>query len=931
MRAHMSTTSLDEPSVDLAALAQSFKPGLVARVQSHLSSLGLPLKARSYVMRALQNPSRRVRSTRKSGSGSYPSRKMGVTIGFESLTIEFPMVIHLEFDSEVLAYVDQPPQIKIAYRSGKRTKAYNQTPDFLVIRRGECVLVECKPLAKIHERNEKDPGFYVKERGRWVCPAAQDGAAEFSLSHEMWTEADFNRTRHRNLMLVGDYLTASMQSMSGCEEANAHIAEQLQRQPKISISQLLRNSIGVVTVDHLYRAIACGEVTCDIDRDVISDHEACYLYRDDAALQAYLAANLHGRYGPDLLQAPVLRLAPGASCKWDGVTWEICNLGDSQVTLQAEGRLQSLPALEFHRMATEGLIGPATAPPGLDPQEEEVQRRIDMATPAELSAAVQRMAQILPYLDADAAPPQERTARRYLAQYRAARTTFGNGFLGLLPAFSRCGNRAPRLDSAVLDIVRARVSDSYETPINKHIKHVHGLIISSCEAKGLPAPSYGWFCKWVKQLPAFRTKLNRGGAKAAYPLEARRPDSLDFASPRPDRAWANAHIDHTEIDVELVHGSTGKPLGRAWLTVLIDHNSLRILAFHLSFDPPSYRSVLMVLRDCVRRFGRLPAQIVVDGGKEFHGTWFAVTCARYSVIIVYRPPTKARFGSQIERLFGTANTNFFHALRGNTQLRKRVREMTRDVDPDVFAVWTLPHLNIILQIYFFDVYDRLEGRGLMASPREVYEASMLRHGHRPHNLITYDDIFKINTCPSTLKGRARVQPDGVKINYFYYNSPTLQQKLGQSVPVRYDPMDANRAFAQVDGKWERLKTRHEHVLTNRTEREVELASEELRTRRASVEKRRLTDTLLINFLIEIDKTEVLLKERMRANEIRRSQQANAAEDIDFEEVMDSQPDPKEEEPPPTERQTKSNPTSDDEATAAIVQHPPLNFTCLETF
>ena len=46
-----------------------------------------------------------------------------------------------------------------------------------------------------------------------------------------------------------------------------------------------------------------------------------------------------------------------------------------------------------------------------------------------------------------------------------------------------------------------------------------------------------------------------------------------------------------------------------------------------------------------------------------------------------RPPAKSRFGSVIERMFGTTNTMFIHNLKGNTLIMKDVRQVTKSVNP----------------------------------------------------------------------------------------------------------------------------------------------------------------------------------------------------------------------------------------------------------
>src|SRR5437667_7744644 len=62
------------------------------------------------------------------------------------------------------------------------------------------------------------------------------------------------------------------------------------------------------------------------------------------------------------------------------------------------------------------------------------------------------------------------------------------------------------------------------------------------------------------------------------------PSSELTSTPRHgDRPWEIAHIDHTQLDIELL-SSLGKPLGRPWATFLVDAYSRRLLAVYLTFD-----------------------------------------------------------------------------------------------------------------------------------------------------------------------------------------------------------------------------------------------------------------------------------------------------------------------------------------------------------
>ena len=69
-------------------------------------------------------PTRRVKSRSGNVSGRYPSGKMGLTIQFESHTVELAGIYQMEYDSDVLEYYDQPPSIKLNYKGWIERSCY---------------------------------------------------------------------------------------------------------------------------------------------------------------------------------------------------------------------------------------------------------------------------------------------------------------------------------------------------------------------------------------------------------------------------------------------------------------------------------------------------------------------------------------------------------------------------------------------------------------------------------------------------------------------------------------------------------------------------------------------------------------------------------------------------------------------------------------
>lgn len=294
------------------------------------------------------------------------------------------------------------------------------------------------------------------------------------------------------------------------------------------------------------------------------------------------------------------------------------------------------------------------------------------------------------------------------------------------------------------------------------------------------------------------------GSRAAYDTEPFYFELEETAPRHGDRPFEICHIDHTELDIKLICSQTEENLGKPWVTFLVDAYSRRILAFYLKFDPPSYRSNMMVLRECVRRHSRLPNMVVVDGGKDFQSMYFETLLARYNKGKKIRPGAKPRFGSVCERLFGTLNSEFIHNCLGNTKIMKNVRQVTKEVNPDNHAVWTLEDLQLMLQEWCYEIYDNMLHTTLGESPKETFVKRIAKTGERKNTYIKYDETFIMLTLPTTRKDIAKViSGQGVKINYFYYWSEILlhPENEEKNIPVRFDPFNVGIAYAYVNNYW----------------------------------------------------------------------------------------------------------------------------------
>ena len=459
------------------------------------------------------------------------------------------------------------------------------------------------------------------------------------------------------------------------------------------------------------------------------------------------------------------------------------------------------------------------------------------------------------------------TLKRWVKQFREAEARYGCGYVGLLPQAKNRGNRHPKAPNQSRELLDKFITEHFETPRQAPAASVYRLYVRACNELNIQPLSSRTFYHRLKQRLIHEQTKKRQGAKAAYSTE---PTILELTKTTPrhgDRPFAIVHIDHTQLDIELRSVATGRNLGRPWLTLLIDAYSRRIMSVYLTFDPPSYRSCMMALRSCVQRFGRFPQAVVVDGGKEFHSIYFDTLLARYHCIKKTRPGGKPRFGSVIERLFGTTNTEFVYNLLGNTQASKQPRQLTKAVDPKQLAVWTLADLYTYLSEWAYSVYDNLEHDSLGTTPLQVYTDTLERTGEREHRHIAYNEDFLMATRPSTPKGTALIQPGaGIKVNYLYYWNDAFRNPGVEKtkVPVRYDPFDMGVAYAYLEGRWVKCISQYYSTFVGRTEREVLLAAEEIRQKdkRNSVSTN-ISAKRLADFIASAQEHETLLLQRLR--------------------------------------------------------------------
>lgn len=818
------------------------------------SAIGLIKAIRS------NEPSRAVGGGSKNVIGRYPSEKMGKTIQFESHTVELPCIYLKEHDDSILEFYDQPCRIKLVYKTGKTEKVVGlyHTPDFFVIGDDGAGWEEWKYEAKLVELSLQSPNRYVKIDGVWHCPPGEAYAEKYGFHYWVRSSDEINRILERNLVFLEDYYLKTKTDLS--VEAQDAVISLVTENPGILLINLIK--MIKVEADIIYNHLVEEAIYIDIQQELLCQPDMCHVYlnREIAlANQAVACSGANVRF-----ENSVIDTTPGKEVLWNGNRWSIVNDGDKYISLSIDGRVTEIDWNQFKALVSEGhIISPDNQfiDNTLKEKADSIMRE---ASKQDLAEANRRYKIILPFLEGETLQ-KTRTIRDWVKNFKHAEQAYGWGYIGLIPQVKNRGNRSPRLSENVTTEFLSFMNNN-ETPINPSKKALYNRFVTLCEKKSLIPPSDKTFYRLINNMPKYDRLLKIQGSRIAYQEEPFYIDPDMATSRHGDRAFEVAHIDHTEMDLQTVHSLSLRKHGKIWVTIMLDSFTRRVLAFYITYQDPSIVSDMMVIRECVRRFNRLPQIITTDNGHGFDSVYFVSLLAYFGVTHKFRPAHKARFGAVIERYLGTTMTQLIHNLRGNTKIMKHARQVTKYVNPENWAVWTLPEIYNLLTEYFYEVFDTMEHSELGTSPREAFERSTRYSGNRSARFIPYNETFMIITLPGINRNNstAMVSLGGViKANHINYYSPELRSLVGTRIAVKYDPWNMGIVYCYTGNRWVKcISTLNTFI--GRSEMELKIASEELlKQKQLYAQNKNITARKLASLLERAEQTEKMLIQRSR--------------------------------------------------------------------
>jgi len=266
--------------------------------------------------------------------------------------------------------------------------------------------------------------------------------------------------------------------------------------------------------------------------------------------------------------------------------------------------------------------------------------------------------------------------------------------------------------------------------------------------------------------------------------------------------WMKASVDHYKVDLFLVVFEDGDNIyvARPWLSVMIDVATSEVLAFALSFQDPSRRSCAKLIRECVRRQGKLPREILVDHGSDFTSVYFRSLLAHYRITHSLRPAANPRAGSEVERFFGEYRQQWLSQRLGFVSGLKTLRAIDGKYTPDKFAVLTVE--DLYQELTTFLSWRSSKPRGAASKSASVIYKDLIEKFPFIPIKIEYDDEFVLATSVESSEYKIDFQR-GIHIKNLYYYCPELRELQGvkSRAEVRIDPENPFVIYVRINGKW----------------------------------------------------------------------------------------------------------------------------------
>lgn len=396
-------------------------------------------------------------------------------------------------------------------------------------------------------------------------------------------------------------------------------------------------------------------------------------------------------------------------------------------------------------------------------------------------------------------PPHWQSVRTWYSNYVEA----GRRIKGLYPRTRNRGYRKSRIPKKVVEIIEEAAKRFYK-PSQPRLSSVvanveakidkYNLSVNDDPDLKLEVPSYQTIRRRVYNRSYSERKKSRSGSRALQEELAGRDSPVVTV-----RILERVEIDHTQLDIYLLHDDRKTLLGRPHITVLMDHYSGMFLGLQLSFVNPSFDSVSIALlnaflkkEDFLSEIGcsgswpahGVPETIVADNGLEFWSKDFAIVENELGFLVQFCPIRKPEYKGCVENIFNIINFQVLDDLPGVVRKKGKSADHynARKSASMTFSEFRLYLINWITKQYHVQISAK---KGY--SPLERWESSL--EENLPIPAESRSDLL-----PKLMRNTTKTLSNGgISIFCKRYTSTALkhlQLRAGSvEVRVKYNPFD----------------------------------------------------------------------------------------------------------------------------------------------
>lgn len=752
------------------------------------------------------------------------SKKMQRALWAESRTVEMPAIRMYEHCKAIDEMWPQPTTIDLVVQGLKNGHTrITHTPDLFLVGQAGFVFEEWREEERLQHFAKDRPHHFQKDAdGRWHYLPAEDFFDKRGLKYRLRSADELPRIYIANIHFLEDYSHESTPVVPTAIVARLKALLKIRNQvPHLEL--IYKHGF---SADHIFQMVLNDEVYVDVHAQRLDLTDDLRIYSEKII---YEAESLISNAQPRPLPSNALAVRAGNRFLYDGKTLEIVLSGTKEIIVRDEaGSTFPLEVSLVQRLLDKNQV---VGLPETNVAEREYDLAKVIANQKKLRVAIERYKALR---EPATATVSDRTLRRWRKKTAGVRSP--QELLTLL-APENPGNTTSRLSPEVVELARRAVAEHHNKAANPPVSATFAVYVTLCADVNVLPMSRSAFYEWIKPHEDVRA---REGKRAAYQKEAI-PLYFDHHHPvHGVRPHEIVYCDSTVANI-FAAGRVMPNLGKPTTCVAVDGATNQARALYTTFDPASADTTLMLMRDYVRRQGRLPDTIVLDNGPEYKNAALLEFCDLYDVHTRWRRRAKPRDSNMVERLFGITEEEILSSMAGNTIALKNPRNVSKEVSPENHIEWTLPAFHGAYDHFLFSLYPNRIHPRFGVSMADYEKRLLLECGSRNHIVVRYDSTLKLLTSPHSGKHTRKIDNrNGVYVDGMYYwNNRLSMARAGEEAEVRCEMWCARVVYVCFRGEWVIAQARDGGSLEGRFLHEIEIARRaESRARKAAAQRDR---------------------------------------------------------------------------------------------